>query len=72
MLGWLMTARRRRYDPIPVPTWTCEYCGFVHTPANLLRIDFDHVRCQQCGELFSDVPDSIKVKAKTDPRRSGG
>jgi hypothetical protein len=30
-------ARRSKTLP-PVPTWTCTYCGFVHTPANLFAL----------------------------------
>ena len=31
-------ARKRRYD-IPVPTWACPHCGFVHKPADLMRVN---------------------------------
>ena len=46
----------RRY-PLPVPTWTCPRCGFVHRPADLLRLDPDNLQCRQCKQTFASVPD---------------
>jgi rubredoxin len=46
-------ARKTRYN-IPVPTWTCPHCGFVHRPANLMRVDFVNLRCKQCGQIFAE------------------
>ena len=36
----------------PVPTWTCPHCGHVHTPATLMRVDGEHLKCAACGEKF--------------------
>lgn len=51
---------RRRLHPIPVPTWTCPHCGYVHGTATLLRLDFDHLRCRRCRRVFpaADLPTS--------------
>lgn len=46
-----MCARRSKV-PLPIPTWTCPHCGFVHKPADIRRVDNDHLRCQKCGEVF--------------------
>jgi len=46
--------RRRRYN-IPVPEWRCPHCGFVHHPADLLRLNFTDLQCRQCGKPFPAV-----------------
>jgi len=33
--------------PLPVPTWTCPHCGFVHRPADLLRLDSHRLQFQE-------------------------
>jgi rubredoxin len=43
--------------PLPKPTWTCPHCGFIHRPADLLRIDDEQLRCKQCGQAFDAAPD---------------
>jgi ribosomal protein S27AE len=30
----------------------CPKCGKVITPVEVRRIDFDHMECPACGELF--------------------
>jgi DNA-directed RNA polymerase subunit RPC12/RpoP len=35
------------------PIWTCPHCGFVHLPADLLRIDSLELRCKRCGKAFT-------------------
>ncbi len=53
---------RRRHQPLPpVPTWTCPHCGHVHRPADIRRVDFDHLRCQSCGQIFDSKPDTLDV-----------
>lgn len=47
---------KRKTKLPPVPTWTCPHCSFVHTPANLMRIDGEKFRCQQCGRDFAAKP----------------
>jgi hypothetical protein len=46
---------RSRRHPLPVPTWTCPHCGFVHRPADLLRLDSDNLQCRQCKQAFPAV-----------------
>jgi hypothetical protein len=62
---------RSRRHPLPVPTWTCPHCQFVHKPADLLRLDADRLQCRQCKQAFptvappaqarSDHPDDFKT-----------
>ena len=44
-------ARKSRYD-IPKPTWTCPHCGFVHSAADLMRLDSERFQCKRCGKPF--------------------
>ena len=48
-------ARKSRYE-IPAPTWTCPYCGFVHTPADFMRLDANRFQCKSCGKPFPSGP----------------
>ena len=32
------------------------HCGFVHTPADLLRLDSDRLQCKGCGKPFPSMP----------------
>jgi hypothetical protein len=34
---------------------TCTACGFAISPADVQRVDFEHIRCSNCGKDF--VPD---------------
>ena len=45
-------ARKARYN-IPVPTWTCPHCGFVHTPADLLRLDAHRTGMQELRQAVA-------------------
>lgn len=29
-------------------------CGFVHRPADLLRVNWDDLRCKECGQTFPE------------------
>jgi GNAT superfamily N-acetyltransferase len=49
-----MPSKRRPTLP-PTPTWTCPHCGNVHTPATLMRLDNENLKCATCGEKFSIV-----------------
>jgi len=31
---------------------TCPLCGFDFSPADVQRIDFEHIRCPNCGKDF--------------------
>jgi rubredoxin len=53
---------RRRHYNIPVPTWRCPHCRFIHRPADLLRLNNDDLQCRQCGQAFPAVP----AKAESD------
>ena len=44
-------ARKPRYD-IPKRIWTCPHCGFIHTAADLLRLDSNRFQCKGCGKPF--------------------
>ena len=44
--------RRNRYN-IPRPTWTCPHCGFVHSAADIVRINNYQLRCKQCQKAFT-------------------
>jgi hypothetical protein len=44
-------ARKSRYN-IPKLTWTCPHRGFIHTPADLLRLDSNRFQCKGCGKPF--------------------
>jgi hypothetical protein len=46
--------RHRRLPP--VPTWTCPHCGFVHRPADILRLNFTQLQCKQCRQAFESKP----------------
>ncbi len=52
----LMSRPRNQLLP-PVPTWVCPHCGHVHRPADIRRVDADHLRCQSCGQIFLSKPD---------------
>jgi ribosomal protein S27AE len=41
----------------------CPLCGCSISPAEVLRIDFDRMRCPNCGEIFSTNADPTR---KTD------
>jgi hypothetical protein len=58
---------RDRHYNIPVPTWTCPHCGYVHGQGTVVRIDRHRFRCNGCGRLFPDVP---KSKQKTPPSQT--
>src|SRR5262249_4443751 len=49
--------KKSRTWPLPVPTWTCPFCSYVHKPADLLRLDNDTLKCRQCRTAFPDKPD---------------
>jgi predicted RNA-binding Zn-ribbon protein involved in translation (DUF1610 family) len=34
----------------------CPKCGKVITPAEVRRIDFEHIECPVCGERFAPRP----------------
>jgi hypothetical protein len=56
--------RRKRNAPLtPSPTWTCPYCGHVHTPATIMRIGWDTLECQLCRQEFPSLPDEMKGSA---------
>jgi predicted RNA-binding Zn-ribbon protein involved in translation (DUF1610 family) len=38
---------------------TCTLCGFAISPADVQRIDFDHILCPKCGKDF--VPTQKKT-----------
>ena len=59
----IFAAMPRSRHPLPVPTWTCPHCGFVHRPADLLRLDSDNLQCRQCGRAFPAVPEGDHPKA---------
>ena len=54
-LGNRVMARKSHYD-IPKPTWTCPHCGFVHTAADLMRLDSDQFCCKSCGKPLQTYP----------------
>jgi hypothetical protein len=45
---------RKRHE-IPIPTWQCLYCGYVHYAADLVRIDNERLECCQCDQAFTPV-----------------
>ena len=45
--------RKSRYTTIQTPTWPCPYCGYVHYPADLVRLDNERLECSQCGQAFT-------------------
>jgi ribosomal protein L37AE/L43A len=47
--------RKSRHE-IPAPTWTCPHCAFVHTPADLMRLDSNRFQCKGCGKSFLSGP----------------
>ena len=47
-------------DVPPVPTWTFLDCGFVHRPADLLRLDANRLQIKACLEPFDAVSDVIE------------
>jgi predicted RNA-binding Zn-ribbon protein involved in translation (DUF1610 family) len=47
--------RKIRYTTIATPTWPCPYCGYVHYPADLVRLDNERLECYQCGQAFTPV-----------------
>ena len=47
--------RKARYN-IPTLIWRCPHCGFEHTAADLMRLDFNNLRCKTCGEAFPSGP----------------
>jgi hypothetical protein len=44
-------ARKTRYN-IPKQIWRWPHCGFKHTAADLLRIDWNNFRCKECKKPF--------------------
>jgi rubredoxin len=56
--------RKRRYN-IEVPTWTCPHCGFVHRPADLLRVNSNDLRCKQCKQTFPEQSTAPDREAST-------
>jgi hypothetical protein len=54
IVNMMAMARKARYN-IPIPTWTCPHCGFVHRPADLLRLNATDLECRQCGRAFPAV-----------------
>jgi hypothetical protein len=34
------------------------HCGFIHRPADLLRLNFTELQCRQCGKAFPAVPEA--------------
>jgi len=50
----------------PVPTWTCPHCGFVHKPADLLRLNSDGLQCKGCWRPFDTVSDVIRERKKSE------
>jgi transcription elongation factor Elf1 len=51
-------ARKNRYN-IPRPTWNCPHCGFVHSAADIVRLDDERLRCKQCGKA------TLRLSAKS-------
>ena len=49
-------SRNRHYN-IPVPTWECPHCHFIHHAADIVRLDFDNLQCKHCGRAFPAVPE---------------
>jgi hypothetical protein len=43
--------RKTRYNIEPYK-WTCPHCGFVFGAADLIRKNFNDLRCKQCGKTF--------------------
>src|SRR6516225_9539549 len=43
-------SRKRIHYPLPVPTWTRAHCGYIHHPADLLRLNFTDLECRQCEQ----------------------
>ena len=41
---------------IVVPTWTCPYFGFIHKPADLLKLDGYSLICKKCCNKFESIP----------------
>ena len=39
-------------------------CGFVHRPADLLRLDWDRLQCKQYQQAFESRPDKEERKAE--------
>lgn len=34
----------------------CPKCGGLISPAEIRRVDFEHIECPVCGERFAPVP----------------
>ncbi len=32
---------------------TCPSCGYSISPAEIVRIDFERMKCPKCGEIFA-------------------
>ncbi len=76
--------RKARYN-IPTLIWRCPHCGFEHTAADLMRLDFNNLRCKTCGEAFPSGPgegqemglaegasaNNKPLRLKTRPQRRG-
>jgi hypothetical protein len=56
--------RKGRYSTIPRPTGTYPHCGFIHRPADLLRLDSDNLQCRRCEPAFPAV--AVPAQARTD------
>jgi len=61
-------ARKARYS-ISVPTWVCPHCGFVHKPADLLRVNSDDLLCKQCNQTFPAKQDGVQPEHRRDSER---
>jgi ribosomal protein S27AE len=42
---------------------TCPKCGFVITPDQVKRVDFERIECPKCGEKFQ--PNAFPMKAQS-------
>jgi transcription elongation factor Elf1 len=47
--------RKSLYN-IPKLFWRCPHCGFEHSPADLMRVDWDQLQCKGCGKSFTAGP----------------
>lgn len=34
----------------------CSLCGYTITPPEIMRLDFERMRCPKCGGVFAPVP----------------
>lgn len=53
----------------PIPIWRCPRCGFVHRAADLLRVEWDTLRCKQCRLRFEARGASLRTVTKRSAER---